>query len=672
MTDGLALAARVAGVAVGFPLLTWAFGSAVVGRFTRLDREERFAASFGVGIAAAALYAFVGFVLHAPQPLFNLAAVAAMLGTALLCRLTTEKRPEEDTPPLWPLATLFLLAYLHLVCIQALLPAYRGSYWFFDWWMHYDEAQIFVGDEAVTRTWANGYTVASRTPLFNLATAFVMGIAGHGFDTYQLASALTNICFVLALYLLLRDLFGRRAAWLALLLAPLNLWMLHNAWFTWPKMLAAYYVILALHFYLQSLRQRPADPARAGNYVVCFGSASLLAFITHQSTLLYVLPLLAHGALMALRDRAFRPTVRELLACGGLALVMVGPWYGWLAVTLGADKILHSTPVSLGDESAKFSLGAAAKWMGFNLSVSVVPVGVCEAFVTGLPTDAGRPPWSVPVAEGECFELTDGALDSLRTRGVPDDVVSRLDPITERVFLMRGDFRKELAGRLRSDELESYEGQVTEAAHQERRWFVGPPHWARLYRGVTQLYFSLLTGAVTLSLTAFLLAAGVGRLWRGPALSATKPGPAGRVVWSAVWLSLIGGTLGGAFLHPGMIPWGIAHSAVFPSAIILTALAWGLLSRASRTTALVVSCGMALEFLLMFWSHRWLLFHDPEVLEPKCGKGPHETLVPLLNETLGRGELVFLAGAILVQATLIVLLLLSCRRPTGTVAGEAK
>src|SRR5438128_9607427 len=87
MTEGWALAARVAGVALGFPLLAWAFGDAILGRCTRLDREERFAASFGVGFAALALCAFVAFVLHAPQPLFNLAAVGLMLGVALWCRL---------------------------------------------------------------------------------------------------------------------------------------------------------------------------------------------------------------------------------------------------------------------------------------------------------------------------------------------------------------------------------------------------------------------------------------------------------------------------------------------------------------------------------------------------------------------------------------------------------
>ncbi len=325
MSDGLMLAARVAGVAVGFPLLAWAFGSAVLGRFTRLDREERFAASFGVGFAAVALCAFVAFALHAPQPVFNVGAVVLLLGAALWCRLTTPPRPAEDARPVWALAAVFGLAYLHLVCIQALLPAYRGSYWFFDWWMHFDEACVFLGDRPVDTVWANGYTLASRTPLFNLATAFVMGLAGHDFDIYQLASAATNVCFVLPLYLLVRDLFGRGAAWLALLLAPLNLWMLHNAWFTWPKMLATYYLVLGLHFYLRSLRQRRADPGRGAEYFFCFVVSSLLGFLTHQVGAVYVLPLLLHAVVMALRDRAYRPRLSELLACALAALALGGP-----------------------------------------------------------------------------------------------------------------------------------------------------------------------------------------------------------------------------------------------------------------------------------------------------------------------------------------------------------
>jgi hypothetical protein len=671
MDERLLLAVRVAGVAIGFPLLAWIFGSAVLGRFTRFDREERFVAAFGIGFAVLGLCAFLAFVLHAPQPYFNLGAVVLMLGTALLCRLTAQKPPIEEGGFPWLLAAGFALAYLHLVCIQALLPAYRGSYWYFDWWMHYSEAQIFVGDEVVTKVWAGSYTVASRTPLFNLATAFVMGLAGHGFDIYQLASAATNICFVLSLYLFLRDLFGRRGAWLALLLAPLNLWMLHNAWFTWPKMLAAYYLILALHFYLQSLRRRGNDPAQASEYFVGFGVASLLAYITHQVAFVYVVPLLLHAVVMGLRGRAFRPGLRELLACALLGLAVGGTWYAWLAGTLGTDKILHSTPVTRGDVSARFRPREIAHWMGYNLLVSVAPSGIGEAFLTGLPPDAETPPRSIEVHQGTWFELTESSLTSLEAQ-VPREVRNKLEPLEDKKFTTQESLQEDLADVLNVEERERWQDTIASAARHERRWFLGPPDLVELHRGVTQLYFSLFTGALTVSLSVFILVAAVRRLFRGPALPATKVPSDGPVVWSAVWLFLLLGTLGGALLHPGKIPWGIAHSAVFPSALVLAALAWGLLSRARPTVAVLVCCGMVAEFLLMFWSHWWLLLTNPEILQPGSGiKGPWETWVLLWNEVLWHGDLVFLEGAVLVQLALVVLLFLAVRR-SPEVAPEVK
>src|SRR5262249_54262484 len=70
------------------------------------------------------------------------------------------------------------LAYVHLVAIQALLPVYVGAGWFDDWWMHYDEALIFLGERSIHTTWFkdDAFNLASRTPLFNLVSAFLMSL----------------------------------------------------------------------------------------------------------------------------------------------------------------------------------------------------------------------------------------------------------------------------------------------------------------------------------------------------------------------------------------------------------------------------------------------------------------------------------------------------------------
>ena len=574
MTEGQELAVRVVVVGLGFPIVAWLFGASILGRLTNLDRVERFAASFGVSIAFLGAAQFLGFLLTAPQPYYATGVIVFMLALALLCQLTDSTKKLRDWLPPWPLAVLFFLAYLNLFCLQALLPAYRGSDWYFDWWMHYDEALIFVHKNEVTTVWAGSYTVASRTPLFNLATAFVMGLTGGEFETYQMASVLPGCCFILGLFLLLRELFSPRASWLAFLLAPLNLWMMHNAWFTWPKMLAAYYIGLALYFYLRSLRWRPEAPARGAEYFLAFGVCTILGFMTHQVALVYCIPLLLHAAATAVFDRVRRPRGAELLGYLLFAVLVLGPWYAWLGGTLGKDKILGTTPVTKGDTSAKFEPLAVAEWMSYNLRVSVEPVGI-------------------------------------RTALFPQ------------------------------------------------------PNLIELHRGFTQLYFSLFTGAATLSLTVFLIAAGIWRITRhrfaSAEVAATKPAP--DTSWLAVFVFLVLGTLGGAFLHPGHIPWGIAHSAVFPSAVILAALGWGVLSWASPRIRILVVVGMAVEFLVMFWWHWWLLFHDPEILEAGAAeRGIRPTSVHLLNECLGNADVVFLIGAIAVQALLVGLLVVYAGR----------
>src|SRR5262249_6824914 len=142
-----------------------------------------------------------------------------------------------------------------LVAVQALLPIYVGSGWWGDWWMHYDESLVFLGQWSVDTKWFDLYTLASRTPLFNLVGAFLLSLGGEEFGIFQLASTLMNCCFLPALYLLLRALLGPRAGLVGIMLASLNIWMLHLAWFTWPKMLVVYFLLLSLYFYLCFLQQ---------------------------------------------------------------------------------------------------------------------------------------------------------------------------------------------------------------------------------------------------------------------------------------------------------------------------------------------------------------------------------------------------------------------------------
>jgi hypothetical protein len=125
------------------------------------------------------------------------------------------------------------------------------------------------------------------------------------------------------------------------------------------------------------------------------------------------------------------------------------------------------------------------------------------------------------------------------------------------------------------------------------------------------------------------------------------------VPWAAVWLFGILGYAGAALLHPSVFGHGIAHSAAFPSAILVTGMAWGLLSRSNRATAAVVCTGIVAEFLLVFWSHWWLLVYQPEVLEDLPGNAALKgDTILFLSERLADAQWIFLGETMLMQIVL--------------------
>jgi hypothetical protein len=634
--DRFFLCLQLAGILVGFPLVVFVFGWAVLGRLTDLDAEERFAASWGVGFAFLALFQFGAFIVQVPDPHVrlpprehwtgdlvwegahheppapsHLGGVGLMVGIAAVFLILPSRRSEPRPFP-WALAAGCLLFFLHLAFVQGLLDNYRGSYWYYDWWMHFDEARVLAGVGPVDIVWTDqNYTLASRTPLFNLVTASVMEFFGRHFWVHQMASVLCSSCFVAPVYLLVRDRFGRRAAWLALLLAPLNLWMLHLAWFTWSKMLAAYFVLLGLHFYLRSVRVRPADPGRGARLFLAFWVCGLLGFMTHQSAAVFVVPLLLHALALAIVRNKYLPAFREVVTALAVAALIVEPWYVWLIARLGPNAVLHTTPVTQSHPATRFRFLEIFSWVAHNLFTSVVPLPALRALLGHdlNPAEVHRNPLVLFAA---AWELV-------------------------------------------------------------RNVATGAVNGADLYDGLTVLYFSQFTGALTLSLAAYL--AGL-LVWR---VAAPRPPPPGErprtlgVEWSAVWLFVGLGIIGAACLHPSKVPNGIAHAALSPAVILLVALAWGVLGRADRGVAAAVIAGMVAEFLGMFWSHLWMLKFAPAVLEPLPGnadyKDPGEFL---LNEFIGSGQYLFLAGVVVVQVVLLVLLVrwLLRKEPEGTSSGE--
>lgn len=519
-------ALRVAAVVLGVPLVIGLFGRAVLGWLGRgwLDGEERFVASWGVGITFLGLGQLVAFVLRetfaAPVSYHwsGLAVVGLMLGVGALGLAFGRRGGAPDGPGLRWLVGLTALGYVQLLCLQALLPCYVGSEWTVDWLLHYQQAEVFIGRQPIDIRWG-GSTLATRNPLFNQAAACVMAVLGPEFWVYQLTTALFNVCFLGAGYLVLRDLFGPRAGRLGLALAALNVWLLHMAWFTWPKMLTAYFLLLGLHFYLRSVRERAAGAAEGRRSFLAFWVCGLLAFMTHQAAAPYVAALLLHAGALALADRRRRPRLAEVGPLAVAVVVLVLPWYGWLVHTFGVRLILESS--------------------GSNLLI-----------------DADDPPGP--------WGLASSVARNLHYSTLP----------------------KQLAASLGADGWDGVE----------------------VYRSLTVFYFSAWTGALTVSLCAFLL--GYLATWAVCKLTGSGRGLPARSApaeHAAVWMFALLGGLGTALLHPWVPPNGIAHCALFPSVLALLLLGWGALAGAPRPVRVAVAAAVVLEGMAVLWSHLWLV-----------------------------------------------------------------
>lgn len=136
---------------------------------------------------------------------------------------------------------------------------------------------------------------------------------GQGFMAYRLAMMCFAITSFLALWDLLRRVVGRAAAYFGLLLAATTPFLVHEVWFTWPKLLAAACVLLAAICVIER---------RAGRG----GLLSGLGYLMHPIALLSI-PTLGLITLWPLHGARWnRPRVRQALYLAAGLIVFLIAW----------------------------------------------------------------------------------------------------------------------------------------------------------------------------------------------------------------------------------------------------------------------------------------------------------------------------------------------------------
>jgi hypothetical protein len=353
--------AEIAGVALAVPALALIPGTLAAAHLSFLSPEERAAAAGGFGFAFAGSTAFVAHLTGGDQ-----AGVDAAIWTAAVIAgvvsIAASRRPYWSAIS-WRLVALWAVFYQGLVGFQGLTPVYAGGNWYGDWWEHYSIAQAYVGTAGGHDTvWFGDYTLASRTPLFSLAAAFALALFGDRFWVYQIASTFASSLFLPALFLLARELFGARVALLVTGFVFFDTWLIHDATFTWMKVVCAYLLLLALYFYIR-LRAR-ADPRMLYLTALC----GALAFMSHQSAAYYVAVLIADHWLFRPRTPVSWPQAGLAAA---IAAAVVWPWHWWVSHLYGVVGAVKANPVlSSGQPTLLRLLRGGAE----NAVTSLIPV----------------------------------------------------------------------------------------------------------------------------------------------------------------------------------------------------------------------------------------------------------------------------------------------------------
>jgi 4-amino-4-deoxy-L-arabinose transferase-like glycosyltransferase len=317
-----------------FPIMVLAILAPAALLRRRYDLPEALALGALVSLGGWSALALARFLLLLPVSTprtVGLIALTSSVGAGIAAARVLVGGRQSDSPRLTNERQILAVAggaALLVVGLEAVVPHFGIANLYYDWWEHFDLARFYHAPVDLARHYQDGYSVTSRTPVFNLLTSLGLTAFGDRFSVFQVGTAALAWLWVLPAMLLARRFLENQGLRLVAVLA-LSPLMLFAGTYPWPKGLVAFFALLSLDRFL-ALRQRGS--LSAGSEGMQFGLASGLTLMTHEGFAGYLVPLFALLVWDRLRARAaWKPL---LTACLFSALVAL-PWYGWAVAEYG-------------------------------------------------------------------------------------------------------------------------------------------------------------------------------------------------------------------------------------------------------------------------------------------------------------------------------------------------
>jgi len=319
--------------------VTFGLSRPLIGRF-RLSGPEAVVAGAALSLIAAWLVAWVVFTSGCPTwgyallPALALAAIVA--DRRGIARLLLDPGARE-------LLGGQLIVTGWCVAWLAFIKNYSGGLWTGDWFEHWQRALFFLRKLPPERLFLGVYTLEARPPLANVLTAAFMQLTKVDYLRYQIVMAALSSLAFLPVALLAARFGGRRASRIAVVVMMVNPLFIENATYPWTKLLAAFFVLAGLYFFLR-VRDRDEGSGRAATLcALALGGAIL----THYSAGPYVVVLAAAWLLLGARRGWERGYLRMTAGAAGAGACVLAPWFLWSLAHSGAQgTFLSNTSVT--------------------------------------------------------------------------------------------------------------------------------------------------------------------------------------------------------------------------------------------------------------------------------------------------------------------------------------
>src|SRR5215471_3701532 len=327
-----------------------------------LSPSEKLVSSVGLSLLAAFLVEWAIYVFALPAAAIWLLPVMAAGGVAF-------RWPElrgtwrDDSVRVMAAGQVLVLACS--LGWMATIASYSGGGWAGDWYEHWERTRVYLERWPLDSKFLEQYALTARPPLVNVVTAAFLSLTRVDYVHFQIVITLLAAASFLPAALLALRWGGARAVSVLAVLAMVNPYFVQNSTFAWTKFPAAFFVLIALYFFL-----RARDPDSPGSAPVVFAASLAAGILAHYSAGPYALLLAGAWIFVGVRRRRDRAWWSTTSAMAAVCVGLLATWFGWAFATYGVSgTLLTNTSVTAADARS----GNQLVKMGLNLLDTLIP-----------------------------------------------------------------------------------------------------------------------------------------------------------------------------------------------------------------------------------------------------------------------------------------------------------